>query len=231
MRRAVAAQGPQVSLDVVAESLGVTAPALSRRFGSRGALLLAALGADAAPPFLAHLEAGPDQRPIDEQLRDIIERVSSHMATALPCIMALRESGLDPIALHAGAEPPPLRSARALGAWLRRASDQALLCVAHPEEAAVAILGAIQAPIFLHHVAKREGAPQPGAYSQHLTDLILRGLGPRPPAPSETRSPAHDRPAPPSPAHAPQPAAARDDPRPVPVRAAGRRRVPQARGR
>ena len=56
--------GPGVSMELVAERLGVTPPALLKRFGSRKALLLAALRPPDELPWMRALEAGPDGRPL-----------------------------------------------------------------------------------------------------------------------------------------------------------------------
>lgn len=195
VRKAVQEQGPQVSLDVVAEHLGVTAPALFRRFGNRGALLIAALGEQVIPPFIPMLDRGPDERPIEVQLSELITAITRHLITALPCILALRESGLGDLTEQATPVPPPILAARAISGWLARAAERGLLAVEHPDDTALMLLGAIQAPVFIHHVAKSKGELDPAAYGQRLTQTLLRGLAPTAPS-HETRSPRHDRPPP-----------------------------------
>ena len=63
-------------MDVIAEDLGVTAPALFRRFGSRNDLLTAALRPEERPPFIADLELGPDRRPVETQLVEIFTKIA-----------------------------------------------------------------------------------------------------------------------------------------------------------
>src|SRR5579884_2033469 len=92
VRRAVLELGPQVSLDRVAEQLGVTTPALYRRFGSREKMMVAALR-PGDPPFLRRLMSGPDGRPMFNQLVEIFHEIGRWVATSLPCVSALRESG------------------------------------------------------------------------------------------------------------------------------------------
>lgn len=48
----VLSHGPQVSLDLVAKELGVTGPALLKRFGTREELMLRALRPPEVPAFL-----------------------------------------------------------------------------------------------------------------------------------------------------------------------------------
>src|SRR5262249_61326624 len=86
--------GPHVSLDMVAEKLGVTPPALLKRFGSRRALLLAALRPNDDPRYLSDLARGPDERPLPTQLEELLARVLDLMVREVPCMVALRESGI-----------------------------------------------------------------------------------------------------------------------------------------
>lgn len=179
VRGAVREEGPHVSLDLVADRLGVTAPALFRRFRSRNDLLLAALRPEERPPFVAHLDAGPDDRAIDVQLDDLLNRIGTFLATALPCMTALRESGIPLAQLHATFEdPPPLRAARALAGWLERARARGLVAVDDVHMTATAMLGAVQAPIFLRHLANETGPWDAKGFAQQLTDLLLRGVAP-----------------------------------------------------
>jgi AcrR family transcriptional regulator len=182
VRRAVTEEGPHVSLDLVAERLGVTAPALFRRFHSRNDLLIAALRPEDRPPFLAHLEGGPDERPIEEQLVDLLTRIGRFFATTLPCVSALRESGI-PFRQIASAweeeEPPPLRAARTLAAWLERARERGLVAVGDAQGTATMILGALQAPIFFRHLAKQTGPWDATGFARSLAALLLGGIAPR----------------------------------------------------
>lgn len=202
VRQAVVAQGPQVSLDVVAESLDISAPALFRRFGSRNALLLRALRPTERPPFLDFLDAGPGEGPIAAQLADLCSHVLGSLQATLPCISALRESGLtqDEIFPPPG-DPPPLAALRGLSGWLRRARDRGLLDLRDPEDAALALLGALQAPVFMRHISKSTAPWDACAYGQRLTQMLLQGLAPKETTATFT-SPTTELPSTPSPGHA-----------------------------
>jgi AcrR family transcriptional regulator len=177
LRRAVAEQGPRVSLDVVAERLGVTAPALFRRFGSRQDLLMAALRPDERPAFLDELERGPDKRPFREQLRAHCGRIASYMASFLPCMSALRESGIpDDVVKRTFAEPPQLRALRALAGWLGRADQLGIARVDEPEVVAMALLGAVQAPVFFRHLERDNRPWDPTVAAAAIADVFYPSL-------------------------------------------------------
>ena len=61
--------GPAVAMSVIAERIGITQPALSRRFGSKEALMVRALVPEPIDAWVAALDAGPDARPLPDQLR------------------------------------------------------------------------------------------------------------------------------------------------------------------
>src|SRR6478736_4044164 len=122
VRRAVLEEGPHVSLDLVANRLGVTTPALFRRFGHRRDLMMRALRLEDRPAFLDAIESGPDDRPVLTQLTELFGAMATYLSIVLPCVSALRESGIPLEAIDKGySEPPPLKTARALADWLQRA--------------------------------------------------------------------------------------------------------------
>jgi AcrR family transcriptional regulator len=188
VRRAVVEQGPRVSLDVVAERLGVTAPALFRRFGSRNDLLIRALRPEEHPAFLDALDAGPDARPMVTQLTDLFTAIANYFDCALPCMSALRESGIDFDSVDATfEEPPPLRIVRVLGEWLGRARSSHKLAIEDPSATATALLGAVQAPIFFRHISKSTEPFDAVEHARGLARLFLRGIAPASPSARATK--------------------------------------------
>jgi AcrR family transcriptional regulator len=178
VRAAVVEQGPHVSLDIVAERLGVTAPALFRRFHSRQDLLLAALRPEPIPPVLAKIEQGPDERPIGTQLEELFTHASRFFAATIPCLSALRESGIPVDSMYKGAEAAPLKVVRALTRWIERARTRGLMNVPDAHTAALAMLGSLQAPAFLRHLTNDSGPWDATRYARPLAQLYLSGLAP-----------------------------------------------------
>jgi AcrR family transcriptional regulator len=178
VRAAVVEQGPHVSLDVVAERLGVTAPALFRRFHSRHDLLLAALKPEPIPPVLASIDKGPDDRPIETQLEELFTHASRFFAATIPCLTALRESGIPVDDMYKGAEQAPLKVVGALTRWLESARARRLLDMPDAHTTALAMLGALQAPAFLRHLTNDSGPWDATQYARPLAQLYLRGLSP-----------------------------------------------------
>jgi AcrR family transcriptional regulator len=180
MRQAVLAHGPAVSLDVVAQELGVTGPALLKRFGTRENLLLAALLPPPEPDWVRFVRTGPSSAPLREQLLEIFTRISAFMQEAVPCLTALRESGIP----HSRAfrdRAPPLRGLESLKGWLVAARERGLVTASELDTTALAIMGALQARAFFQHVLQADVPPRSQQdYLQELADLFTRTLAPDP---------------------------------------------------
>src|SRR5687767_14324289 len=82
-RSAVLEKGAQVSLDSVAKQIGVTSPALLKRFGTRENLLIAALIPDLAE-LDALFEEPAEVTTFVDDLESLIARVSQYFARVLP---------------------------------------------------------------------------------------------------------------------------------------------------
>ena len=183
VRRAVLEDGPRVSLDIVAERLGVTAPALFKRFGSRNALLVAAL-APPRPDFLDLLEGGPDARTFALQLEELFRSIAGWCRGAVPCMVALKGSGISFEEVHdALGEAPPVVIGRTLAAWLSRAHRAGIAHVTDAETASVAMMGALHTRAFLSHLLRRPPlARELAEDAKRFTMLFLEGLAPHAPA-------------------------------------------------
>lgn len=181
MRACALEHGSRVSLDLVAEQLNVTAPALLKRFGSREELLVAALKPADDPAWMRAFEQGPDGRPFGEQLLEHFEQVWAYFSEVVPCISVLRESGVSPERVFDLKKNGPTRAIRTMEAWLERAHAKGLIDIAAPETAATAMLGALQTRAFTAHVAKLHySARSNRAYLEELAELFARALKARP---------------------------------------------------
>ena len=135
-REIVLDHGVQSPLELVSQRLGVTAPALLKRFGTRQALLVAALSPDDAL-LDAVFEVPIDDRPLTAQLEGLIARLSRFFAHMFPRLMALRECGVPMTVLDGESKVPrPVRAVRATQRWLEQARAGGLVESALVETAA-----------------------------------------------------------------------------------------------
>lgn len=170
MRASVLEHGPQVSLDVVAERLSVTSPALLKRFGNRQELMLQALRPPENPPLLARFEAGPDERPLAPQLRERFQDLMDFFEEVVPCVTALRESGIPHDRIFSGKRQNHLRLLTVISKWLDLAHDARVAHVEAASSAAMAILGAVQTRAFSAHIGKLKYTRR--SQHQYLDDLV-----------------------------------------------------------
>src|SRR5262245_55127522 len=121
-------RGPNVSLEVIAERVGVTPPALLKRFGSREAMMIAALKPTEEPAWVKSLGAGPDDGPLDEQLEELFSRILDFFSSEAARMSALCESRIPLSRVFDAERPPPLvQHTWALAKWLDRARDRGLV--------------------------------------------------------------------------------------------------------
>jgi AcrR family transcriptional regulator len=147
-------RGPSFSLEDVAEQLGVSTPALLKRFGTREQLVFAALKPP-DPEFIAAIDAGPTRAPLRSQLQEILAAFTQFFASVFPCMMVLRESGIAWNKMECLKDAPPTVLARkAIHGWLTRARAAGLVRAEEVETAASAIIGAVIARIALDHMSR-----------------------------------------------------------------------------
>jgi AcrR family transcriptional regulator len=178
MSECVLELGPQVSLDLVAGKLGVTGPALLKRFGSREELMLRALRPPEVPHFLGELSSGPTNAPLEEQLELLLTRFWEFLAEVMPRIIALRESGIS-FAKVFDKRQAPLRTNEALIAWLDIAVKKGLIEAPNTESVALAMIGSLQARAMTAHILKQSFSLEAQrAYLQDLARLFTRAVTP-----------------------------------------------------
>lgn len=169
-RAAVLDQGAQVALDAIAAKLGVTAPALLKRFGSREELMLRSLTPTRLPA--TSLRPVAPNVSLELQLEALFTTVFEFFEEAIPCVAALRESGIPHKRVFGqfakqGASPADLLDA--LIGWVDSAVALRLASTSASEAVATAILGALQTRIFTAHVMKRSYSSR--SNHQYLKDL------------------------------------------------------------
>jgi len=177
-RRCFLDQGAAVPATVIAAKVGVSHTTLFNRFGSKEGLMIAALGPPKVLPWKALLDAGPDDRPIPEQLVEIGLAATKHFRRISPGLAVLRAAGIAPCDVFAGCEEPsPVQAHRALRDWLRRAQATGRIGLCDPDHLTPAILGALHGRVFHDRVLDRPDPERADeAFVRHLADTLWRGL-------------------------------------------------------
>ena len=142
-RRCFLERGAGVSAGEIARELGVSHTTLFNRFGSKDALMIAALAPPEKVAWIAALEEGPDDRPIRDQLVEHGTVISAYFQELHAGLSVLRAAGVKPVRRGREGESPPARALRALTGWLRRAQTQGRLGKCDVDTLAATILGAL----------------------------------------------------------------------------------------
>ncbi|MBX7104248.1 MAG: TetR/AcrR family transcriptional regulator [Gemmataceae bacterium] len=179
-RRCFLEHGAGVSVADIAGQLGTSHTTIFNRFGTKERLMIAALGPPETVPWTATLEAGPDDRPLREQLVEHGQVMSAYFHHLQAGLTVLRAAGITPAKVQRGrkSEPPPVQGFRALTAWLRRAQQQGRLAGCDIDTLAATILGALHgweltAVVFGHTMAPSVGEH----YVERFIDLLWTGIG------------------------------------------------------
>lgn len=179
-------------MDAIAEQLGVSAPALFKRFGSKKDLMVAALAPE-PPQWVWRLVAGPTDEDIRAQLLRLATEMDAFFADLIPCMMVLKEAGIAEQTLAAytkeraqsagfvpeDAAPFPVLVRNQLRNFLQSASERRLLHVPEPTVAAQLLLGGIQSRHFMRRITGAQQVPsEAAAYVSSLIDILFHGLKP-----------------------------------------------------
>lgn len=178
-REVILAHGPAVSAKRIAEELGVSAAALFKRVGTKHELIRRALVGVNVPDFVLHLERGPDDRPVHEQLLERAEEIDAFFVKAMPAIAMLKAGGFCPSEVFADMDvPPPIRALRALTSWFETLRTQGRVTITNSETIAMAFLGALQAPHAVRSFLPSypDGGP---SYLSSLVQTTLHGIAPQ----------------------------------------------------
>lgn len=174
--------GPSVSTDVIAEQLGVSPQALFKRFRNKHELMLAAIAPSEQAPWIPLVNAGPDNRPLETQLTEILTQLADFFVDIARRMSVLRWSGMDPKGLFDRFdEPPPLVDIRVLSGWFQRAAQRGLIRNVDFSATAMLMLTSMHGPAMLtdmlgHHPTGHSREE----YVQFMVETLLQGMLPRP---------------------------------------------------
>ncbi|MEZ6185408.1 MAG: TetR/AcrR family transcriptional regulator [Planctomycetota bacterium] len=181
-RRCFLARGAGISAAEIAKELGVSHTTLFNRFGSKQALLIAALGPPERIPWVAALEAGPDERPLRDQLVEHAGVIARYFQTLQEGLSVLRAAGAEAEAVSGCKGKSPAQAFQALTDWLRRAQEAGRLGRCDVEVLASTILGALHTQSFVVRVCTAdESAEVCAGHVERFVDLLWNGVRPNTP--------------------------------------------------
>ena len=180
-RRCFLERGAGVSAAEIARELDVSHTTLFNRFGSKDGLMVAALTPPQRAPWVATLDAGPDDRPVREQLVEHGKVMAAYFQELQAGFAVLHAAGIPRAKVLSGfkGDPPPVQSFRALTGWLRRAQNQGRLAKFDVEAAASTILTAMHGWSLTGRVCGQSTSAGSGErHVERFIDLLWNGIAP-----------------------------------------------------
>lgn len=173
--------GPSVATEVIAEKLGVSPQALFKRFDSKSDLMVAAMAPSDDVAWIPLVEDGPDQRPLADQLAEILQQLAEFFVDVSRCMSVLRFSGVDfKQLLDRYEEAPPLRDVRVLSGWLERATKMGLIRKVDRKATAMLMLTSMHGPAMLTDMlGKHPTGHTREEYVAFMVELLMHGMVPR----------------------------------------------------
>lgn len=171
--------GTAIPISAIAAGLGISHATIFNRFGSKEALMIAALGPPRELSCVALLEAGPDKRPMREQLYELAIAVARDFTDLAEGLTLLRGAGVPPERVFGTCDAsPPGDAYNAMAGWFGRARDRGLIGPCDIPTLTTAILGALRNRSFAPQVptASQDQSDEP--YIVNLIDLLWHGIAP-----------------------------------------------------
>ena len=165
-------------MDVIASQLGVSSQALLKRFQSKQELVLAAILPNEPAPWAEIVENGPDDRPLKEQLAEIMAELAEFFVDVSRRMSVLRWSGVEPAQVMDRFDvPPPIADIRLLSDWLSRASRKHLIRKVDNEATAMLMLTSMHGPAMLTEMlGKHPTGHSRKQYVDYMVDMLMQGL-------------------------------------------------------
>lgn len=170
--------GPTVATEVIAQQLNVSPQALLKRFGTKQGLMIAALATKTLVTSVPQLSSGPDDRPLQIQLTELLNEVAVFFVEMARRMAVLRWSHADCRQLmNEHDEPPPLVDIRALAGWFERAAERGLVRRIDFFALAMMLLSALHGPTMLTDLLGRHPTGHTTAeYVTILVDTVVMGI-------------------------------------------------------
>ena len=173
--------GPHVPTETIADELGVSAQALLKRFQSKNELMMQAVLPCGQAGWIPMVDAGPDDRPLEVQLSEILSELAEFFVDISRRMSVLRWSGLEPTALmERFDEPPPITDIRVLAGWLKRAAGRGLIRPVDFKATAMMMLTSMHGPAMLTDMlGKHPTGHSQKRYVKFMVNMLMQGMVPR----------------------------------------------------
>ena len=182
-------QGIGASTVTIAKRAGISEASIFKRFATKQALFLAAMGITVEPDWVKALATQTPTVDIKSDLTDLCERMLSFYQEVLPRMLMLMSQGRRsrPPQLMPPLIPPPIHHKRVLANFIARAMGKGYLRRGNPDMIASMIVGTLLNTIIEQTMLKRMSGAMPEESQpdvnvqklvRELIDTLWIGIGP-----------------------------------------------------
>jgi AcrR family transcriptional regulator len=167
-------QGIGASTLAIAERIGISEAAIFKRFLTKQALFMAAMGISQNPPWVKALTQATPTENFKAEVTEILRQMLAFYQEVLPQVIMMMQKGNH---IQPPMPPPPVRDARLLASYLDRAITQGHLKPCNHRAIAHMIVGGINNYV-LSQTLRRQNPQdfdpnQPGLAPEEFIDGIL----------------------------------------------------------
>jgi AcrR family transcriptional regulator len=181
-------QGFGASTLVIAEKAGISEASIFKRFTTKQALFLAAMGITETPKWVKTLSSDMPTAAIKSELTDICEQMFAFYQEVLPRVMMMMNQGNMPFPPQSLPVPPPIRDSRLLTEFLDKAMAHGYLRSCDAMTIANMIIGAITNYVMTQNMSKlpipsplpKRKPIDPSLFVHNLIETLWVGIAPNP---------------------------------------------------
>jgi AcrR family transcriptional regulator len=178
-------QGSGASTLAIAEKAGISEASIFKRFATKQALFLAAMGIAETPDWVKKLSGQEPTAAIKSELTDICQQMLDFYQEVLPRVMMMMTQNNQP---HPPlVPPPPVRDSQLIAEFLERAIAQDHLRACDTATIAHMIVGAIVNYVVASNIARKLPNPlpfptpqpiEPNCFIHNLIETLWQGISP-----------------------------------------------------
>lgn len=171
--------GANVSAQVIADRVGLSQPALFKRFGTKEELFLQAVVPSENFPVIEWIDSSPLPGPFQPQLEQLLEEVWEMLRGVMPRVQLLRESRLPRgTAMARYKTPPPVMLIKSIAGFIERAQKLGMARPGlNPRFVAQWIFGALMGQFYLSEtLGGKTDIGNNTAFIVSTVDFLLRGI-------------------------------------------------------
>ena len=167
--------GTKASVQLIADRVGLSQPAIFKRFGTKKKLIIRALKPQKKPEWFTYIDKGPTEEPIENQLVFLGEEILQFFNLMHPIIKIIQTSGINKEEFLSHKDKPlPIVAKEKVTGWFDRAAKMKLVSTNNADITASIFLGAIELESFLK-IFKNNRVSNFNIDS--LVETLLKGIG------------------------------------------------------